>query len=88
LECQGDLANARMMYLKSLAGYKKVMGSDYKRSQSLQHILQALDAVIDNEVYGNGREEPMNNFRGETPYLGATKSLSNSKRYKLLKSLA
>jgi hypothetical protein len=41
-ERQADLAKARIMYLKALVGYDKVVGPDHPRSRSLQDNLRAL----------------------------------------------
>jgi hypothetical protein len=50
-ECQGDLANARMMYSKALVGCEKVVGRDYPKSSSLRDKLYALDNVREQGLY-------------------------------------
>jgi hypothetical protein len=40
-----DLAKARIMYSKALAGYEKVMGPNHPESHSLRESLQALDTL-------------------------------------------
>jgi hypothetical protein len=45
-ERQADLAKAKIMYSKALAGYEKVVGPDDPRSQSLQDIVTENKALI------------------------------------------
>jgi hypothetical protein len=51
------------MYLKALAGYEKVVGSDHPMCQSLQEIVQDLDTTTKGEAM-KGIEEPVSNFQG------------------------
>ena len=44
-ERQADVAKAKIMYSKALAGYEKVVGPDHPDSYRLREILQALDTV-------------------------------------------
>ena len=83
-ECQADLAKARIMYSKALVGYEKVHGPDHLKSRSLRDDLRALDTMIENKALIDVRE-PVNKCQGETSHLGAKRTLSKSKRYKLLK---
>jgi hypothetical protein len=48
LEYQADFAKAKIMYLKALTGYEKVVGPNHPRCQSLQEIIQDLDTKINN----------------------------------------
>jgi hypothetical protein len=83
---QADLAKARIMYSRALVGYDKVIGPDHPRSRSLQDNLCALNTVTENKALIDVRE-PVNKFQRETSLLGAKGTLSESKRYKLLKKL-
>jgi Tetratricopeptide repeat len=49
-ERQADLPKARIMYLKALGGYEKVVGPEHPNSQSLRDKLCALDTVTENKA--------------------------------------
>ena len=86
-ERQADSAKARIMYSKALVGYDKVGGPVHPRSRTLQDKLHALDTVMENKGLIDVRE-PVNKFQGETSHVGAKRTLSKSKRHKLLKKLS
>jgi hypothetical protein len=44
-----DLAKARIMYSKALAGYEKVVGPNHPKSHSLRESIRALDSPPDGE---------------------------------------
>jgi len=53
-EGQSNIKKARIMYLETPGGYKKAVGANDSRYQSLRDRLRALDAITENG-YGNSR---------------------------------
>jgi hypothetical protein len=50
-EEETDLAKARIMYSKALAGYEKVFGPNHPKSHSLRENLRALDTPTGKKRY-------------------------------------
>jgi hypothetical protein len=50
---QSKLAEARIMYLKALEGYQKVIGYDHPKCRRLQEKLNALDTKMEDNVLIN-----------------------------------
>jgi hypothetical protein len=67
------------MYSKALAGYKKVVGPEHPKCQSLQEILQNLETVTEGEAT-KGREEPGSDPQGHVSPLDSKGALSTSRR--------
>ncbi|KFY31765.1 hypothetical protein V493_00847 [Pseudogymnoascus sp. VKM F-4281 (FW-2241)] len=85
-EKQGDLPKARIMYVKALLGYEKVVGPDHPTSQSLREILQGLDSGTEKEAV-KGIKKPVSNPREEVSRLGSEGAPSTSRRHKLFRKL-
>lgn len=75
------------MYSKAFVGYQKVVGLDHLRAQNLQDNLGALDTLVEYNALKD-EKETVNISQREISRLDTEIAPSNSKRYKLLKSLA
>ena len=74
------------MYLKALAGYKKVFGLNYPICQSLQEALEDLETITEREAM-KSREEPASDPQGNVSRLDSEGATSTSRRYKLFRKL-
>ena len=75
---QADFTKARVIYPKALAGYKKVVGPEHPKCQSLQEILQDLETISEREVM-KGREDPASEPQGNISRLDSKGALSTLK---------
>jgi hypothetical protein len=75
------------MYLRALAGYKRVVGLDHPRSRGLQDSLRTLDTITENKTLQDVDKLLYNSWGGVLG-LGAKGDTLKTKRYKLLKNLA
>ena len=59
-EDQADFSNAKIMYLKAMAGQEKVFGPDHPDVRDLRDRLRALDALTE-DIAPTEMKEPENN---------------------------